>query len=230
MSRHLLLGLVLVTGCAPPPSQHLGAATPIPVEADPSGIEKKRFPKEGLQTRYTLTQRDPCGARCLYARDGAASLRLDMHDDGSASAEDRGALRERFRSVAGNTDELVEWTRRYSGRWTKGGGKLLVELDPSELACRRVTKEGESEAPCDTASLALQCSIVEVVLERPSTTETSWVCEQKKKPMAKDTFTPFPWVFGMQRPLVAGDLGSVQSPQRAYWVNRARVHQDVTKR
>jgi hypothetical protein len=208
--------VVLAAACGAPAPLHIGAPTPTPVDEDPHTVEQRKFPKGDLHARYELAQRDRCGARCRYLRDGAARLRLDLRADGSVVAADSGALRERFRSAADSTEQRIEWKRAWQGRWAGEEGNVRIELLPQELACRRVGQTGDVDDPCKPLSLSLECNAIDVVLdERPPSVESSWVCEPTAS-AGEEVLTPFPWVFGMHRHVVARDAGTTQEPTRRY--------------
>ena len=114
--RRALMAVLLVAACDPPPPQNVGAATPVLVEDDPMKADKKKFPRTELASGYERAQRDECGARCAYIREGSGRLRLDLRDDGVAIVVDEGAFRETFKAHKTRTEQKIEWKRGWRGK------------------------------------------------------------------------------------------------------------------
>lgn len=225
-----LASLVLVAACTPPPPEHVGAATPVLKDHDPFQADKKKFPRTELHSEYRRTQRDECGTRCLYRRDGTGRLQFDLRDDKTALVSDEGVFREVFKSHANFTEQRLEWRRDWRGTWDGGDGHVTLELFPQDLACRRTNENGQADSPCKPMSLSLDCTAVEVALDaKPPTTEPSWMCEATSE-VEEQSVTPFPWVFGMHRALVAKDGGSTQEPTRRYKLEQTYLEERRAQR
>jgi hypothetical protein len=214
------VGALAVAGCQTPPPEHVGAPTPLLVEETPREQERKLFPKSEMKARYQVRRKDSCGSHCVYARQGDAHLFLDLRDDGSASALDEGIVRETFNSHNTATDQRTEWKRTWRGAWKGARGNVTVQLTPQEAHCRRMDQNGTTDLECRPVNITLECGAVDVVLEEDTPSiETSWVCEVSGT-TPSEGMTPFPWVFALDRQLVARDTGSTQEPTRRYRLDR----------
>jgi hypothetical protein len=156
-----------------------------------------------------------CGGRCTFRErsESHVELHFDKHADLTVQAE--GAHLEQFDSIVGRRDELVRWKRRWNGSWRQTKDRLRLSLVPDEPEC--TYDPASDDAVCMPIALELACEPRSVVVRgKPATTELSWVCNLVKGIDMPDTLTPFPWVFGMARPLTARDTGLEHNPKRRY--------------
>ncbi|MBW2457814.1 MAG: hypothetical protein JRI68_25135 [Deltaproteobacteria bacterium] len=201
-----------------------GSDQPRPVDPsnrDPAPAKTARNPKgvpEGLlQAKHELRLGTRCGRDCAYVQSGESLASLQLSPSGRAEARDEGNLLETFGSVAGDTEHLTTWTRAWVGSWKQNADQsLAIELAPAAAECQSDGPEGKADSPCEPTKLELGCALQTVTLRVDElSTARALVCATTAQSPLR-TATRLPWVFGVEKPLLAVDFGRAINPRRAY--------------
>jgi hypothetical protein len=215
--------MVLMTlglACGPPPPADLGVAG---VGATAKPEAEASTADLGAKHELSVTRR--CGRRCMYRRRGVSELHLAIGPHGVASARDEGAHIESFRWAGGDKEVSTEWLRGFEGSWTEGDGVLTVDLAPTDFRCVSRTGSGHGDGQCEARPLRLRCELLEVPMTKRRRTRRAdrvpaWVCTSVHVE-SDPAHTPFPWVFGVDAPIVARDRGDADAPDRGYKLVRS---------
>ncbi len=177
----------------------------------------KGVPEGLLLAKHEVRLATRCGPKCVYLQSGESLATLQLSPSGRAEARDEGNLLETFESVSGDTEHLTTWTRAWVGSWKQDRDKsLAIELAPAAAQCKSDGPDGEADAPCAPTKLALSCALETVTLRVPEpSTARALVCTTVGATPAR-TATRLPWVFGLEEPLLAFDVGRSHHPRRAY--------------
>jgi hypothetical protein len=208
-----------LTACSSSPTGVGLTGTPKYRDEDPvvaTDMKSVSLRKGALVTKHDLVAREHCGGDCRYQRRAFASLELALEPNGVVSASNEGEQLEEFRSAAGGTKHHLEWERTWSGSWTEGQGRVVLTLRPDTTACEQQAADSEAtEDPCKAVPLKLVCEGRKIELYRPKhKRERVWVCRPRGHVMPEPGMTPFPWVFGVDRPLEMSDRSLGARTQR----------------
>ena len=152
------------------------------------------------------TRGSAAGLGCAYRTKAISTVRFVLADNGAVAIEDNGELLEDFGSVAGGSQHLTTWSRVWHGSWSEADETIKLRLEPGETRCERKSDAGSTDVPCSqSAALEVRCSAERIRLHRPKhAQERVWICELEKG-TTEESSTQFPWVFGIDNPIVARD-------------------------
>jgi hypothetical protein len=212
----LALVAVMIGGCASRTPAASRNAAPTTSSAEPAPPADP-LPKGSHALHHEERLQSSCGGKCTLRERAQSDIALRFEAHGDVQVEARGSHAERFESVIGTRNERIDWTRHWNGSWRQRGSRLRLSLVPDEPSCTAESASDVDQTTCGPIALELSCEPRRVVVRgKPASTELSWVCDLVKGINMPDTLTPFPWVFGMQRPLTARDSGPDHDPKRLY--------------
>lgn len=206
-----------LTGCggntATTPPRTKPPATPATVEpAVPDA-------KADWYVQHHWMHRTPCGNGCVYATHHHSEVTLHLGADGFAQSVDRGETLEETTSAVGGNGRITRWRRQLHGSWSELDGRISITLEPHQLECERVLRDGNKDAPCQPMALKLLCEKAQVQLSEPTAKlTTGWLCLPQQRTRSNE-LTPLPWVFGNDEWFVALERGNRKhrrGPRRRY--------------
>lgn len=134
------------------------------------------------------------------------TLTLDLQSTGKLIGRETGRVRKHDLHVRGSssytTEDVQQWTHKWSGTWKQAGAKLALDVVLDSRTCTHV--ENSSDAPtekktCGTVSkqIHFDCTAEQVTLRSPPTAPIKravWQCLPAGT--VELDRTPTPWTFG----------------------------------